>query len=161
MIKYKYRSRYMLESLNKKSLRKAKYKVKLHLLYSTYNITLTTNYNKITTAFRWQYRWFLISNYFHFNNLNPTLHFYAGTDRLLDCRQDSCVIIFCYPGQVAQLVGALSQHRKAVGWVPSQGTYLGCRLDPWLGHIQEATDPPDRCCSLPSSFSKINKRIIG
>ena len=27
------------------------------------------------------------------------------------------------PGQVAQLVGALSQYTKAAGLIPSQGTY--------------------------------------
>ena len=34
------------------------------------------------------------------------------------------------PGRVAQLVGACPKHRKVVGSIPGQGTYLGCGFDP-------------------------------
>ena len=47
----------------------------------------------------------------------------------------------CSPGWVAQLVGALTPTpKKAVGQTPGQGAYLGGGLDPWSGHILEATD---------------------
>ena len=36
-------------------------------------------------------------------------------------------------------------HQKVAGSIPSQGTFLGCRSDPWSGHIGEATD---QCFSL-------------
>ena len=29
---------------------------------------------------------------------------------------------------------------KVVSFIPSQGTYLGCRFDAWSGLIQEATN---------------------
>ena len=31
-------------------------------------------------------------------------------------------------------------HQKVAGSIPSQGTYLGGRFDPWLGHVREATN---------------------
>ena len=53
------------------------------------------------------------------------------------------------PGQVAQLVGASSQTPKGCSSIPSQGTCLGCRWDPWLEHVQEAND---QCFSFTSMF---------
>ena len=38
-------------------------------------------------------------------------------------------------------------HQKVVGWISSQGTYLGCRFNPQKGCEQEATD---QCFSLTS-----------
>ena len=50
------------------------------------------------------------------------------------------------PGQVAQLVGALSRAPKRVaGLIPGQGTYLGCKFNPQSGCVWEATD---RCFYL-------------
>nr|KAF6300571.1 hypothetical protein mMyoMyo1_009045 [Myotis myotis] len=119
---------------------------------------MTTNYNKSQllsddSTFR-----FLTSNDFHFNHLNSTPHFYAGVDWLLDCRQDSYVIIFIMlPGQVAQLVGALSQAPKGCGldsqsghiprvadWIPGWGTYRRQLID------------VDVSLSLPRSLKSIN-----
>ena len=37
-------------------------------------------------------------------------------------------------------VGAGGSAKKAEGLIPGQGTYLGCRFDPWSGSIREATD---------------------
>ena len=54
-------------------------------------------------------------------------------------------MLFCQ-GQVAQLVG-LSSH--IMDSIPVQGTYLGCKFDPWLGHVQEAAD---QCFSLTLMF---------
>ena len=31
-------------------------------------------------------------------------------------------------------------HQKVVGSIPGQGTYLGCKFDPWLSHVGETTD---------------------
>ena len=72
------------------------------------------------------------------------------------------------PGWVAQLVGACPIHWKVASSIPSQGTYLGCRFNPWSGCIEEATD---RCflspqcfflsLILPLSLSQINKPILG
>ena len=62
------------------------------------------------------------------------------------------------------------EHRRTHQWVggllPSQGTYLGGRFDPWSGHIGEATD---RYFSLTSMFLSLsypllkisNKNILG
>ena len=52
---------------------------------------------------------------------------------------------------------------KVVGSVPSQGTYLGCRFEPRLGHMEEAMD---RCFSLlptlpPSPKPMEEKAILG
>ena len=59
------------------------------------------------------------------------------------------------PGWVAALVEASSRNQKVAGSMPSQGTYLGCWVDPWSGRVQEATD---WCFSLtltlPSSLFK-------
>ena len=80
---------------------------------------------------------------------------------LLHCLKAS----YC-PGRVAPLVGASCPTPKGHGFDSSQGTYLGCRLDPWLGHVQEAAG---RCFSLtwmplslplPVSLKSI-KRIFG
>ena len=56
-------------------------------------------------------------------------------------------------------------YQKVAGLIPSQGTYLGCRLDPRVGHIWEATNwcfshkllslslsPPHLPPSLPTSL---------
>ena len=57
-------------------------------------------------------------------------------------------------------------HWKVVSSIPSQGTYLGCRVDPWWGCIWEANDTcfslTFMSLSLPlSSFpSKIGKHIL-
>ena len=55
-------------------------------------------------------------------------------------------------------------HQKVAGSIPSQGTHLGCRFDPPLGCVWEATNG---CFSLTSKFlslppyslSKIHKYI--
>ena len=44
------------------------------------------------------------------------------------------------PGRVALLAGALPVHQEVMGSISGQGTYLGCGLDPWLGHVWEVTD---------------------
>ena len=53
------------------------------------------------------------------------------------------------------------RHQSVLSSVPGQGIYLGCRFDPQLGHIPEATH---RCLS-PSSptpfLSKVNKHLLG
>ena len=41
---------------------------------------------------------------------------------------------------VAQLVGYHPAKRKVASSIPSQGTCLGCKFGPWLGHVQEAMD---------------------
>ena len=38
---------------------------------------------------------------------------------------------------------------KVAGWIPSQGTYLGCEFIPWTWHMWEVAD---RCFSLTSMF---------
>lgn len=40
---------------------------------------------------------------------------------------------------VACLVECCSVHLRVAGLIPGLGTYPGCRFDPWLRHIQEAT----------------------
>ena len=69
------------------------------------------------------------------------------------------------PGLVAQLVGTSSSAPKGCMFDFCSGTYLGCGFSPWLGCLQEATQlflfniyVP---LSLSSSFSKINKYILG
>ena len=76
-------------------------------------------------------------------------------------------------GQVVQLVGVCPLHQKVEGLISSQGTYLGRRFDPLLGHIQEATIDVSlsnlslslSLSPLPFSFSipltlKINEHIL-
>ena len=46
--------------------------------------------------------------------------------------------------------------QKVVGSIPSQGTYLGCRFDPQLGYVWEATN---RCFSFSLSL-KLIKYIL-
>ena len=63
------------------------------------------------------------------------------------------------PGQAARLVGVLSMHQMAVGSIPCQGTYLGCRCDPQSGYVQEATDQHfslSHPLTLPLSLKSIN-----
>ena len=58
-------------------------------------------------------------------------------------------------------------HQRVAGSVLGQGTYLGCRFDPWSGCVREATD---QCFSFTSMFlflslsfpplSKINGNIL-
>ena len=47
-----------------------------------------------------------------------------------------------------------TMHQVVAGSIPGQGTYLGCRFNPWLGPRREVTDP-----CLSSSLSKINKNV--
>ena len=52
-------------------------------------------------------------------------------------------------------------HQKVAGSVLGKGTYLGCRFNPWLGYVLEATGA---CFSLTLMFlslSQINKHIFG
>ena len=42
------------------------------------------------------------------------------------------------PASAAQLVGHRAANQKAAGLIPSQGTCLGCRVDPQSGCGQEA-----------------------
>ena len=67
---------------------------------------------------------------------------------------------------MAQLIGASFGTPKVVGLILGQGTYLGCRLDPKLGCIWEATN---RCFHINvflsllsplSQSSQINKHIL-
>ena len=51
------------------------------------------------------------------------------------------------PGQMAQLVGALSCAPEILGSIPGQGTYLGCRFNFHLGH-----DVSLSCQCLPPSL---------
>ena len=59
-------------------------------------------------------------------------------------------------------------HQKVGDSIPSQGTYLGCGFDLWLGHMCEATNRCFShinvcvCVSLSplSSLSKIKKNIL-
>ena len=51
-------------------------------------------------------------------------------------------------------------HQKSADLIPSQGTYLGYRFNPWSGCIWEATDwcfTSMFLFTLPSSLSKISK----
>ena len=57
--------------------------------------------------------------------------------------------VYMHPGWVAQLVGASSCTPACCWFNSSQGAYLGCRFDPWSGHIWEATD---QCFSLTLVF---------
>ena len=68
------------------------------------------------------------------------------------------------PGQVAELVRALSPTPKVVGSIPGWSRYLGCRYDPRSEHVWETTN---HCFSLTlmflflsSSPSKINKYVL-
>ena len=36
---------------------------------------------------------------------------------------------------VVQLVEASSCNQRVASSIPNQGTYLGCRFDPWAGHV--------------------------
>lgn len=36
---------------------------------------------------------------------------------------------------MAHLVELCPVHREVVGLIPSQGTHLGCGLNPWLGRV--------------------------
>ena len=40
---------------------------------------------------------------------------------------------FTWPGQELGWWEHRPMHHKVVGSIPSQGTYLGCRFDPWSG----------------------------
>ena len=63
---------------------------------------------------------------------------------------------------VAQLVGHSSTKQKVAIFIPSQGTCLGCRFDPWSGYLREATDQcfsPSLSPSLPLSL-KINNYFL-
>ena len=58
-------------------------------------------------------------------------------------------------------------NQKVTGWIPHQGTHLGCRFGPELGRVQGATDPCfsltsvflSLCLSFPPPLSKINERV--
>ena len=50
---------------------------------------------------------------------------------------------------VAQLVGPHPANWKVAGLIPSQGTCLGCRPGPQLGHVQKVGD---RCFSITLLF---------
>ena len=68
------------------------------------------------------------------------------------------------PGWVAPLVGMLSYAPKSFGFDSGQGGSLGCRFDPWLGHIWEAAKTCFSLCitlCLHSCLSKISKHILG
>ena len=49
----------------------------------------------------------------------------------------------------SQLAGCHPGNWKVTGSFPSQGTRLGCRFDPWSGHVQKATN---QCFSLALMF---------
>ena len=53
------------------------------------------------------------------------------------------------PGHMAQLVGVLFCATKGGRFDSGQGTCLGCRFDPWVGCVWEATR---RCFSLTMMF---------
>ena len=64
---------------------------------------------------------------------------------------------------MARLIGASSVHKKVLSSIPSQGIYLGCRFDPWLGHIWKATDRSmflSHMGILSLPLSKISKHIL-
>ena len=44
------------------------------------------------------------------------------------------------PGWVAKSFGALFYTHKGAGLILVQGTFIGCRFDPQLGHVWEATN---------------------
>ena len=68
---------------------------------------------------------------------------------------------------MAQLFGASSHKWKVVGSIPSQGMYLGCGFDLWLGgneSLSLSVSLSLSLClsvSLSSSISKINTYILG
>ena len=51
-------------------------------------------------------------------------------------------------------------HEKFASSIPGQGTYLGCKVDPWSRCIQEATDGclslTSMCLSVCLSLSSVN-----
>ena len=59
---------------------------------------------------------------------------------------------------VAQLVGRHSANQKVTSLIPHQGTYLGCRFEPWLGRFWEGNQSmflTSMFLFLPSPLSKI------
>ena len=44
-------------------------------------------------------------------------------------------------------------HAKVVGLIPGQGTYLGCRFDPWPKPVSGATE---QCFSLTLMFLSLS-----
>ena len=63
---------------------------------------------------------------------------------------------------VAQLAGLCSEKQKVTGFIPDQGTNLGCRFGTWSERVREATNQcfsatallPSLSFSLPSPQSK-------
>ena len=58
---------------------------------------------------------------------------------------------------MAQLAGRRPAKLKVNGLIPSQGRGLGCRLRPWSGCVQEATD---LCFSLMSVFLSLSFSLL-
>ena len=50
-----------------------------------------------------------------------------------------------------------SIHQKVSGLNPGQDTDLGCRVDPWLGHVWKANN---WCFSFPLLSLKLNKHFL-
>ena len=51
---------------------------------------------------------------------------------------------------------------KVTGAIAGQGTSLGCRFSPQMGHVQEATDgcfSPSLCPSLPLSLKSVSMSL--
>ena len=48
-------------------------------------------------------------------------------------------------------------HQKVAGSVLGKGTYLGCRFNPWLGYVLEATGA---CFSLTLMFLSLSLKSI-
>ena len=64
-----------------------------------------------------------------------------------------------HPGQVV-LLEHCPLHQKVVGLIASQGTYLGCRFDPWSVYRRQSINVSHSHHCFSSCLCLINKHIL-